>query len=271
MGFFARDPLRDRQAVVDKGGRLYFIVPWRDRNIVGTFYTSYQGNPEDCVVTEGDIAAVLAELNTALAGDEAIERHEVVAAHAGLLPLADRDAPGLTLAKRQQIMDGRQFGLEGLVALVGVKYTTAQIVADQALRRIMPRLGRGWSRLPDSPLPGGEHWNPGDSEAGSQHLREQYGTRHQLFLQQATPDWLDPVVDGDPTLKGEIIYAVRAEMAQRLNDVLFRRTLLGSRGYPGRGAIESCGAVMAGELGWGAQRLAAEIADAESRFGLFRS
>jgi len=227
--------------------------------------------PDECAVTEQDMAAVLAELNSAVADGAAVGRSEVVAAHAGLLPLSSQAGPGLTLAKRQRVMDRRQLGLEGLVALVGVKYTTAQIVADQALRRIMSQLGHAWTRVPDTPLPGGEHWEAGDSATEYRHLREQYGTRHQLFLQQAAPDWLDPVAGGDPTLKGEIIYAVRAEMAQRLGDVVFRRTLLGTRGYPGRAAIEQCGAVMAVELGWSAERLAAEIADVESRFVLFRS
>ena len=74
------------------------------------------------------------------------------------------------------------------------------------------------------------------------------------------------LADGRLTLEAEVIYAVREEMALRLEDVVFRRTGLGTIGHPGRRCLERCAHLMAAGLGWDAARQAAEIATVEGRF-----
>ena len=57
----------------------------------------------------------------------------------------------------------------------------------------------------------------------------------------------------------EILYAVREEMAVTLADALLRRTEAGTRGHPGRAAVEAAATLMASELGWSAAQRAKEI------------
>ena len=57
----------------------------------------------------------------------------------------------------------------------------------------------------------------------------------------------------------EVLYAVREEMAVTLADALLRRTEAGTRGHPGRAAVEAAATLMASELGWSAARRASEI------------
>ena len=64
----------------------------------------------------------------------------------------------------------------------------------------------------------------------------------------------------------EAIYAVRAETAQRMGDIIFRRTELGTDGHPGVAALDELQALVSQELGWSAQRTAAERALVESEF-----
>jgi glycerol-3-phosphate dehydrogenase len=52
---------------------------------------------------------------------------------------------------------------------------------------------------------------------------------------------------------------VRDEMAQKLSDVVFRRTDLGSAGQPGHEALRICVETMGAELGWGPERFRTEL------------
>ncbi len=55
-------------------------------------------------------------------------------------------------------------------------------------------------------------------------------------------------------------------MAQRLADVVYRRTDLGIGRRPGRAALAACAELMGAELGWTPERLGREIAAAERAF-----
>ncbi len=50
-------------------------------------------------------------------------------------------------------------------------------------------------------------------------------------------------------------------MAQKLSDFIFRRTELGTAGYPRHTCLESCAAIMSDELGWDEDRTSREIQD----------
>ncbi|MDY7003980.1 MAG: glycerol-3-phosphate dehydrogenase C-terminal domain-containing protein [Cyanobacteriota bacterium] len=50
--------------------------------------------------------------------------------------------------------------------------------------------------------------------------------------------------------KAEIIHAIHQEMADKLSDVIFQLTELGSPRYPGNETIKLCAEVMNKELGW---------------------
>ena len=68
-----------------------------------------------------------------------------------------------------------------------------------------------------------------------------------------------PLSETCPTLGAEIVFAVREEMALTLADAILRRTEAGATGHPGDQALGRAAAVMAAELGWSADRAAAEI------------
>jgi glycerol-3-phosphate dehydrogenase len=64
----------------------------------------------------------------------------------------------------------------------------------------------------------------------------------------------------------EAVYAVRAETAQRMGDVVFRRTELGTDGHPGIAALDELQALLSDECGWSAPRTAEERAIVEREF-----
>jgi len=64
---------------------------------------------------------------------------------------------------------------------------------------------------------------------------------------------------GSDTLRAEVVHAVRAEMAVKLEDVVFRRTDLGTAGHPGSEALDGAAELMAAELGWDDSRRRNEL------------
>jgi glycerol-3-phosphate dehydrogenase len=100
------------------------------------------------------------------------------------------------------------------------------------------------------------------------HLVAHYGSETEAIIDMAVhvPGGLDAVAADRPTMDAEIRHAVAHEMAVRLEDVIFRRTGLGSIGHPGRPCLERCADIQAGALGWDAARRHKEIAAVERAF-----
>ena len=66
-------------------------------------------------------------------------------------------------------------------------------------------------------------------------------------------------------LRAEVIHAVSEEMALTLQDIVLRRTDLGTAVGPTDEALSECAALLARELGWDSERTEAEI-EATRRF-----
>ena len=61
-----------------------------------------------------------------------------------------------------------------------------------------------------------------------------------------------------PVTGAQVVEAVRNEMALTLEDVVLRRTGLGSAGYPGDEAVVKLESILRDELGWTSARVADE-------------
>jgi glycerol-3-phosphate dehydrogenase len=61
---------------------------------------------------------------------------------------------------------------------------------------------------------------------------------------------LRPISQHLPDIAAQVAFAVRSEMAMTLDDVLFRRTGLGTLGKLEANAVADAAAIMAAELGW---------------------
>ena len=66
--------------------------------------------------------------------------------------------------------------------------------------------------------------------------------------------------------RAETLHAVQEEMAQTLADVVFRRTGLGSAGYPGTDVLTACAQAMAEKLGWDSGRVQQEMQSVAERY-----
>lgn len=274
---------RDRDALVAKGWRFITIVPWRGTSLIGTRHSTFAGEPDGVEASELDIEEFLGEINQAYPAAK-LRREDVRLVHHGLLPMAPAVSGGdeVTLVKQYRIHNhGREEGIDGLLSVVGVKYTTARNVAEKTVDRVLDVLGKQspHCRSRETPLYGGKIERFAEFMEGevskrpyglapelARHLVLSYGSAYREVARamEENRSWAEPVTAGSPVTKAEVRYAVREEMAETLSSVVLRRTELGSAGHPGRECLETCASIMVSELGWSEARRKQEIDDVEA-------
>ena len=286
VGISTRERNGDPAALDDKRNRLLFIAPWRQRSLIGTAYIDTKEDPDQLKITDRDLQDFLDQVNVACPSAD-LKREEVTFVHGGLVPRARKGASkgSVDLAKQYQIRDHREEGVKGLISLIGVKYTTARDVAQKTVDQVF----RSWDRKPPqsrsslSPLYGGhmERFDEfvkaqiacrnGLGEEALRRLIYNYGSAYPEVLRHLHfSDRRSPCADNSAILKAEVLHGVRTEMAQKLADVVFRRTELGSAGHPGKEALQACAETMSAELGWSALRTRQELQEVEDIFNAWQ-
>jgi glycerol-3-phosphate dehydrogenase len=263
---------------VAAGGGHFFVLPWRGHTILGTTDTAFKGAPDEVGTTEGDIADFLAFINTYLPSAH-LKRSDVEFFYAGLRPLVD-DGSGDTYdaSRRAELVDhSREDGIEGLVSVIGGKWTTSRDLAERTLNRVAPKLDKTLApcitrsaHLPGAPVrfsqflaeQKGEH-----SGFAIDHLARLYGKRllQVLELTGNRPDLARPLSSsGD--IGAQVLFSIREEMALTLEDVVMRRTGIGQLGDPGDAAVATVADLMTAELDWTQARRQQEIASLGANF-----
>jgi glycerol-3-phosphate dehydrogenase len=274
---------RDPDALLSRGARHIFLVPWRDRTLIGVNSAIYRGDPYALTVTEPEVQSFLDEINEADPGLR-LTLDDVGLVMAGLLPIDEGELVGgnVSFGKRPLVTDNAATdNVDGLVTAVTNRYTVARGAAAHAVDLAFRKLGRRAPecRTAETPLVGGrfERFEALVRDVGAaapeldgpltRALAHNHGALYSdvLRLAKARPEWAAPL--GRSTVLGaEVIHAIREEMAQRLTDCVFRRTDLGTGGDPGAEALEACADLAAVELGWSPDERAAQLADVRRRF-----
>jgi glycerol-3-phosphate dehydrogenase len=231
-------------------------------------------------MTEEEIEGFLAEINDAYPA-AGLKRQDVAYVFGGLVPMVENGhrTADVQLMKRYLIHDHqRENGGEGLISVRSVKYTEARHVAEKVVDLIFEKLGRKAPacRTAVTPLHGGKI-EQFDSYVNEQvrrnslpehmvrHLILQYGTAYAEVL-KSFDGHAEGMTDNARVMKAEVLHAVRKEMAQKLADVVFRRTGSGITGSPGEACLRSCATVMAEELGWDDMRVQKEVEEVSALF-----
>jgi glycerol-3-phosphate dehydrogenase len=281
VGFRVPAAFSDSDALLNKGDRLFFVVPWKQFSLIGTRHLPYRGDPDRFVVTDDDIELFLAEINAACPGVD-LTRGDVLAVLGGMLPEAPREGTGeVQLVKHSRIHDHAADGAQGLYSIVGVKWTTARAAGETAIDAVETRLrpdGRA-TRVAEVRLHGGEiddldrfyrqeeAQRPATvSPAAMRHLLDDHGSAAHdvLAYVRRDPELGREVGEGLPVIAAEVVFAADHEMAVHLIDVVRRRTELAAGGHPGREALERCADLMGAHIGWSPERREAELDHADA-------
>jgi glycerol-3-phosphate dehydrogenase len=209
---------------------------------------------------------LLRQLNKYLA--KPLQPSDVVAGFAGARPLVSAGNGEST----QEIARDDVIEIDpksGLISIMGGKWTTHRAMAEDTINAVQKALGVVVSKSPTRAhvLHGGERFTselweklvriyPVSKET-AHHLAAKYGTAawNVVELTQANPSLAQPLIPGSAQIQAEVVYAVREELAAKIEDVISRR--IGLQYYSWRDAIKAApvvGSLMAQELQWtGAQ------------------
>lgn len=199
-------------------GRVLFAVPWHGKALVGTTDTPIEKPSLEPVALEEEIEFILRHAKQYLTKDPT--RADVKSVFAGLRPLVrPQDVKSTSEISRSHHL---QVSESGLVTLAGGKWTTYRKMAEDTIDQAALVAGlepepcqtkelriHGWLK------------NTDDTE----HLYV-YGSDIVALKKLLNEDeeWSERLHPNLPYLKGEVIWAVRNELAITIEDILSRRT-----------------------------------------------
>lgn len=272
--------------VQPENGGHFFIMPWRGHSLIGTTDTPFGDEPDTVGVSEEEITVYLDRVNTAYPGAE-LTRADVLHAYAGLRPLVDfsssdgSPADTYRLSRDAEIIDHEpRDGLAGLVSAMGGKWTTSRALAEDVVDLVVRKLDVdakpcvthctatfGGGTGPIAAFRRDMH----DRLAGlgpdtADHLVTFYGSQAPAVAGLAQGNLKERLSAERSDIGAQVVHAVRHEMAMTLEDVVMRRTGLGSLGHPGLACLEATAAIMAQELGWDAREIGHQIERTQSNF-----
>ncbi len=248
-----------------------FILPSDFGWVIGDTDTPWMHGPDRPIASGADVDYLLAKTNALLA--EPLTRGDVVGVFAGLRPLVGpADAADTTRLSRRHVVETP---VPGLTTVAGGKYTIYRVMAAD----LIDAAGRDLKDVPPSPtaripivgadgfLAASHRRHRLAEQAGVdvetiERLLRRYGDRVDELLELIgeRPELAEPLEGGAPYLAVEIVHAVTHEGALHLEDVLERRTRLAiSVADRGLGASAPAARLMAGELGWDADRVGFEV------------
>jgi glycerol-3-phosphate dehydrogenase len=224
--------------LIGGGHRYLFAAPQGQRTVLGTWYGA---DGQSSTTPEAGLRILLREFNEVCPGLE-LSPHDVAGCQWGLLPLKGSDEPGrpMSLAERPRLIQCPG-GIQHLLSVEGVKYTTARRVGQNVVDWVFQDLGRTSPpcRTAEVRLQGSGAANPLSLEGSS--------------------------------VEAEVHQAVRVEMAIKLSDIVFRRSTLGAAGGVSRARLAEIAQLAGAELGWDSTRQRAEVEDVVQRGLLVRA
>ena len=265
----------DSDALLDRGGRHLFLVPWRGMTLVGVWHRYSLAHPDRLSVSREELQQYLDEINGAYSGLN-LGMDDISMINTGHIlfgsEAAQESKKDHSFAKRSLLVDHAKDGVDGIVTVIGARATVARGVAEKTLNLIQRKLGETVtaSNTERKLIHGGAFVDfealvsdirdqlPTESQNAARAIAHNYGSEFPEILGCARDSSNLRTVGQTNTIAAEAVHAVRYEMATCLEDVVLRRTELGTGGDPGRDALEQIASVVSAELGWDTKETAAQ-------------
>jgi glycerol-3-phosphate dehydrogenase len=221
-------------------GRVFFVIPWLGKTLVGTTDTFDHDTPDGLKITAADIAYLFEGHNRYFSPP--LDEGDVLGSFVGLRPLLhSRAGEPAAVSREARLIESPG----GLLSIAGGKYTTYRCMAEQVTDAVAHRLGSRMKsrtrhfKLDGTPPEKWEAFEPREllrleakydlSPATARHLLHRYG-RHAADVAACIdrdPELAKPVTPEEPDIRAELVYHREHEMAQTPADSLLRRTRLG--------------------------------------------
>jgi len=209
-------------------GRVFFIIPWYGRTLIGTTDTDYTGDLNNVTVETEDIAYLLAEANHYL--NTGWNANDVIGSYAGLRALKYSDAASPSAASRDWELE---IAKNGVHYSVGGKLTSARedsaVIVNSVCKRLginvpCPTNGKPFPWKPVTALEAQAQQLGIDKECASWLIRR-HGKRAEEILHSIAddPKLAYRIVPDLPFTYADLLFCAREEMVVHLDDLLRRR------------------------------------------------
>jgi glycerol-3-phosphate dehydrogenase len=219
----SRDFLPNESAVMvphTPDGRVMFAVPWHNHVVVGTTDTLIEESSVEPVALDSEIDFLLSTAGQYLVKQPT--RADVLSVFAGLRPLAkpeDDKKATKEISRSHKII----ISLSGLITITGGKWTTYRKMAEDVVEKAIMLGGFPERECITEHMP--IHGFRMDMDPGHDPMAP-YGLDKEnvLALEEDHPEYQGYLSEKLQIRKSQVIWAVREEMAQTVEDVLARRT-----------------------------------------------
>ncbi|MFZ3017465.1 MAG: glycerol-3-phosphate dehydrogenase/oxidase [Gallionella sp.] len=247
-------------------GRVFFVIPWYGRTLLGTTDTDYRGDLDHVSVEDADVEYLLDAANRYL--KTAWCRKDVIGSYAGLRVMKRSDDASPSSASRDWEL--KTLG-NGLHCSVGGKLTSAREDACSIVDELSRTLGVEAScTTGERDLP----WKPAQDEVvrstarrlgidaeSVMWLSRRHGRRSgQVFrLIEKRPELAQRIVPDLPLILGDLLFCAIDEMVVHLSDLLRRRMPLLILARLDEDELRRLAVLVAPVLGWNEERIAQEV------------
>ncbi|HZW26447.1 MAG TPA: glycerol-3-phosphate dehydrogenase/oxidase [Gallionella sp.] len=247
-------------------GRVFFVIPWYGRTLLGTTDTDYRGDLDHVSVENADVEYLLDAANRYL--KTAWCRKDVIGSYAGLRVMKRSDDMSPSAASRDWEL--KTLG-NGLHCSVGGKITSAREDACSIVDEVCAALGV------DAGCTTGERdlpWKPTQDDVvrsaaqrlgidadSAMWLSRRHGRRcGQVFrLIEKSPELAQRIVHDLPLTLVDLLFCATDEMVVHLSDLLRRRMPLLILARLDDDDLRHLALLVAPVLGWNEERIAQEV------------
>jgi glycerol-3-phosphate dehydrogenase len=231
-------------------GRMIWCMPWDDNlNVVGTTDTDYTDGNDEVLVVKDEVQYILDSVNAQLK-DKVLTENDILSVYAGIRPLIndhDDSKKSNQRSRDYQIW----WNNDNMLTISGGKLTSFLSMAENCIKEVEIK-----------------HKIQTSDNAGIKlssfidNFKHRYGIKNAMLIANIIQS--DSMLAGQftnyPYSAAELLFFIRHQNAQRLDDILTRRTLISyqMKNFD-KEFVESVAEIMSKELNWTAERISEEI------------
>ncbi|EKP12455.1 glycerol-3-phosphate dehydrogenase/oxidase [Leptospira borgpetersenii] len=269
-----------------KDGTHLFIIPWRNKTIIGTTDTEYINSPDRFRVTKKDIEELLSEINYSF-GYTNLTLNDVDFYYGGLRPLVeDPGEPKSTYntSRKTEIFDHKESGFPGFFTAMGGKYTTSRSVGEAVVNKVADYLPGNFSACETSVTPPstGNYLDllsfikelakkfPKLSGESIETIAFRYGLQaYQILEKSSSREEFYTLQNGEKFFESEVRFIANREDIRFATDFFFRRSGVGVPGLPEEKETTKLVRSLAKYLRWNQNRISKEIKAVKERYRIY--
>lgn len=248
-------------------GRVFFIIPWYGRTILGTTDTDYGGDIDKVRVEDADVAYLLDAANHYF--KTAWTQQDVIASYAGLRVMKQSDAANPSKASRDWEL---RTTADHVHHIIGGKLTSAREDASEVVDVVCAHLGISahcatqGRDLPWKPSHSYVVWSKemlaraqrlGVDAESAQYLLRRHGVRVESILELVVtkPELAERIVADLPFIQADLVFCAANEMVISLYDLLRNRFPLLILAKLRQEELVRIIPTLAAELGWDEEKM----------------